>query len=61
MALKVGHLAYETKWNLKDCSILHQLTGDNFSVTHAVYYQSTNPEHLRLVKKAEAETKKKIW
>jgi hypothetical protein len=61
MAVQVGHLAFQTMWNLKDCSIIHLLKGDNFAANHAVDYQCTKPELLSLIKKVGEEAKKKIW
>ena len=45
-AVSVGHLVYRSVWSDKHTTIVHDLSGDNFKVSHFLLYQSKDLEYL---------------
>lgn len=61
MAVAVGHLAFETIWDIPETGVRLQLLGDNYKVSHRLGYYSKSRKHQDLKKKANEKAKKGIW
>ena len=46
MAIAVGDLEYQTVWSTDETKILHKLFGNNYEITHSIYYESLEHQDL---------------
>ncbi len=58
MTIAVGHLTFESIWELPDTKINLQLQGDNYKISLAQDYKSRIKAHEELVKKQQRKPKK---
>ena len=45
-AVSLGHLIYASNWETDTTSIIHGLTGDNYKISHNLYYQSKTYKYV---------------